>query len=117
MKTIEEIAVEMVPEPRADGKWRTHIVEPGEDGDWVPLEPQRDRLDADCLVADARGIIARLVERVRAEQTKDRAGLAHGLGLYRAWFAAYSKGQFSTEVEAARLEVEAWEREFGITFC
>jgi hypothetical protein len=34
-----------------------------------------------------------------------------GLRLYRAWFAAHSKGPFSEEVAQARRDVEAWERE------
>lgn len=83
MNTAEETAAEMVPGPIFDdwsGRFRSQL---GDDSDWIPLEPQAHEHDAQELASDARGIIARLIERVRAEQAADIQRLRDAL----LWFA------------------------------
>lgn len=70
MLTPEQIAAEMIPHPTLDpdaGVYRTDLHEPWSDGDFVPMEPQRDYSDALALAQDARAILARLIERIRKE--------------------------------------------------
>lgn len=65
MRPAESVALEMVADPELDGGvWRSRI----EDADdYVPLEPQEDRVDAASLAEETRAMLARLIERSRAE--------------------------------------------------
>lgn len=112
-KRPEQIAVEMVPDPRLgeDGEtWHVYLEDPISDtgdspGDYVPLEPQVGAGAEDVareLSNDARGIIARLVERIRLERA-DLERVAAYSALTAAWEElyrardAYHKRPFSEE--------------------
>jgi hypothetical protein len=65
MRPAEDVAREMVPDPDPGlVEWRQRVED---DEDYVPLEVQDGKDDARAIVDAARGIIARLIERSRAE--------------------------------------------------
>ncbi len=87
----------------------------------LSLLPDDHKIHVETAAKAARRILARLVERVRAERpdeiqrlTDERTADRRGLELYRALIAAHAKGGFSEAVAQARREVEAWEREHGV---
>lgn len=66
LRPAEEIAREMVPEPRYEGAdWRSCI---RDEADYVPLEVQYDEPSAQQIVYDARALVARLIEQARADR-------------------------------------------------
>jgi hypothetical protein len=64
MRPAEDVATEVVPDPRGDDGWRSLI---GDSVDHVPLEVQDSQKGALLIVSDARGIVARLIRQSRAE--------------------------------------------------
>jgi hypothetical protein len=72
LRSADEIAREMVPDARRDGAescWRSCV---RDEADYVPLEPQPDELTAQQIVADARALIVRMIERWQRAERSER---------------------------------------------